>query len=248
MKVFIGVLLAVIVGAFVFKLVRDKNAGGESAGKQGTEVGAAQPGSEVMHNTTVEEVLQASSYTYLRVKEGQAEYWIATVKNDVAVGSKYSFGNALEMTNFKSKELDRTFSTIYFVSENADQAASQQNGQMAPTTMGRPKVELKTDAVIQQSAGGISIAELYKNRSSYANKKVKVKGKVAKVNNEVMDRNWVHIQDGTNDSGNFDLTVTTLDQAKIDDIVEFEGTIILNKDFGAGYVYELIMEGGVIRK
>lgn len=128
------------------------------------------------------------------------------------------------------------------------QESSQQNSMMAPTTMGRPKVELKTDIVISPSKGGISIADLYKNRNNYANKKVRVKGKVVKVNNEVMDKNWVHIQDGTNDSGNFDLTVTTLELAKIDDVIEFEGTIILNKDFGAGYVYELIMEGGTIKR
>ena len=91
--------------------------------------------------------------------------------------------------------------------------------------MERPKAELKADKVISQSVGGISIAELFRNRSSYANKKIKVKGKVAKVNNEVMARNWVHLQDGTNDSGNFDLTVTTLEFVKIDDIVEFEGVI-----------------------
>lgn len=114
------------------------------------------------------------------------------------------------------------------------------------TTMVRPKVELKTDVVIQPSVGGVSVAELYKNRNNYANKKVRVKGKVVKVNSEVMDKNWVHIQDGTNDSGNFDLTITTLALAKVDDIVEFEGTIILNKDFGAGYTYDVIMEGGTI--
>jgi len=180
------------------------------------------------------------------VKENKVDYWVATVKDDVAVGSKYSFGDALEMTNFKSKELDRTFDRIYFISDNDEQAGNQENSMMAPTTMGRPKVELKTDVVIQPSVGGISIAELYKNRNNYANKKVHVKGKVVKVNSEVMDRNWVHIQDGTNDSGNFDLTITTLELAKIDDVVEFEGTIILNKDFGAGYTYDVIMEGGTI--
>jgi hypothetical protein len=248
MKVFLGVLLALIVGALVFKLVRNPKTGGETAEKQGSVMVATQPDNAAMHNVIIEEVIQATSYTYMRVKEGKLDYWIATVKDDATVGSKYSYGDALEMVDFKSKELDRTFDRIYFISENAEAAAGQQPGMSAPTTMGRPKVEMKADAVIQQSAGGISIAELYKNRDQYANKKVKVKGKVVKVNNEVMDRNWVHIQDGTSDAGSFDLTVTTLDVAAIDEIVEFEGTIILNKDFGAGYVYDLIMESGKIKK
>jgi len=152
------------------------------------------------------------------------------------------------MKDFHSKELERTFPTIFFISEDQTSEAGEPAGMMGQTTMGKPKVEMKADAVIPQSAGGISVGELYKNRSNYSNKKIKVKGKVAKVNNEVMDRNWVHIQDGTSDSGNFDLTVTTLEFVQVDDIVEFEGTIILNKDFGAGYVYEVIMEGGTIKK
>lgn len=234
MKVFLGVLLVIVAGALVYTLTRRDDAPIKDM------PGAA----TAMHKTKVEEVIQANSYTYLRVKEGKIEYWIATVKEDVAVGSDFSFGQALEMNNFKSKELNRTFPVIYFVSENPDPAEGQPNAVQAPTTMGRPKVELKADEVIRQSADGISIAELYKNRNTYANRKVKVKGKVAKVNNEVMNKNWVHLQDGTSDSGNFDLTVTTLEVVKVDDIVEFEGTIILNKDFGAGYVYELIMEGG----
>jgi hypothetical protein len=68
------------------------------------------------------------------------------------------------------------------------------------------------------------------------------------VNEEVMDKNWVHLQDGTRDGESFDLTVTTLEKATVGDIVEFEGTIVLNKDFGAGYVYDVIMEEGKIRK
>ena len=117
-----------------------------------------------------------------------------------------------------------------------------------PVTMGKPKVVQGTDVVIPQNAGGISIGELYKNRANYSGKKIKVKGKVVKVNPEVMNRNWVHLQDGTKDGENFDLTITTLETAKVGDVLEFEGTIVLNKDFGAGYVYELIMESGVIRK
>jgi hypothetical protein len=152
------------------------------------------------------------------------------------------------MTNFKSKELDRTFPSILFVSEVGAQTEAQQSAGMPMTTTGKPKVDLMTDAVIAQSQGGISIEELYKNRNNYANKKVKVKGKVVKVNNEVMNKNWVHLQDGTGNSGNFDLTVTTMEFTKVDDVIEFEGTIILNKDFGSGYFYELIMEGGQVVK
>ncbi len=248
MKYFLGVILALVVVGLVFKLAKKPDDQNPLNAIPQTAMVATQPSGAPMHNVVIEEVIQASSYTYMRVKEDQIEYWVATIKDDAAVGGKYSYGQALEMRDFKSKELDRTFPVIFFISEDAGMGAMQQDPMGAPTTMGKPKVEQQLNEVIAPSAGGISIAELYKNRSQYANKKVKVKGKVVKVNPEVMDRNWVHLQDGTNDSGNFDLTVTTLESANVDDILEFEGTVVLNKDFGAGYVYELIMEGGVIRK
>jgi hypothetical protein len=239
MKVFLGVILAVIVVALVLRLTR----------KEETAIGDLSPiNATMMHNTVIKEVIQATSYTYLRVKEGKEELWIATVKEDAKVGDKFSFGDALEMTNFTSKELDRTFPVIYFVNDDGGMGGAPEADMAAPTSMGKPKVEQLTDAVIPQNEGGISIGELYKNRDKYANKTVRVKGKVVKINPEVMDRNWIHLQDGTSDAGSFDLTVTTLDLAAVDDIVEFEGTIILNKDFGAGYTYELIMEGGVKQK
>ena len=42
--------------------------------------------------------------------------------------------------------------------------------------------------------------------------------------------------------GNFDLTVTTQDVVLLGDTVTFEGTLKLDKDFGAGYLYPVIIE------
>ncbi|MDO9614039.1 MAG: nucleotide-binding protein, partial [Bacteroidota bacterium] len=95
---------------------------------------------------------------------------------------------------------------------------------------------------------GLSIAKLYSNRNDYAGKIIKMKGQVVKVNEEVMGKNWIHIQDGTKDGENFDLTITTLDKAAVDEVVTFEGTITLNKDFGYGYSYEVIMEDAKLVK
>ncbi len=90
--------------------------------------------------------------------------------------------------------------------------------------------------------GGITIAELYANLDSYAEKLVKIKGQVTKYNAKIMGKNWIHIQDGTNHSGHFDLTATTSAALKVGDVVSVEGKITLNKDFGYGYFYEVLME------
>jgi hypothetical protein len=63
-----------------------------------------------------------------------------------------------------------------------------------------------------------------------------------------MGKNWVHIQDGSKDGDHFDLTITTLEKVAVDDVVTFEGTIAVNKDFGYGYAYELIMEDAKLVK
>ena len=194
-----------------------------------------------VHTAVVQEVIQATSYTYLRVKEADKEFWIAINKREIEVGAKVSFMGGLEMNNFQSKDLNRTFEKIYFVNRiiGGESSATQQPVSM-PHQM-KPELE-KKEVSIEPVEGGITIGELFADRDSYADKTVLIKGQVTKVNRAIMDKNWVHLQDGTSDSGNFDLTVTTTEEINVGDIVTFEGKIILNKDFGAGYSYEVIME------
>jgi hypothetical protein len=102
----------------------------------------------------------------------------------------------------------------------------------------------KANISIQQCDGCIKIADLLANKKSYSGKTIKVKGSVTKFNPEIMGKNWVHIQDGTEFNGEFDLTITTDAKASIGETTTFEGTITLDKDFGYGYFYSIIMEGG----
>jgi hypothetical protein len=95
---------------------------------------------------------------------------------------------------------------------------------------------------VETAKGGISIADLYKKQTEYAGKTVIVRGVVVKYNRQIMHKNWIHIQDGTDFSGKFDLTVTSMDSVQVGNTVTFKGTISLNKDFGAGYTYDVIME------
>ena len=194
-----------------------------------------------LHTVVVQEVIQATSYTYLKVKEADSEFWIAIAKREIEAGATISFAGGLEMKNFESKDLQRTFETIYFVGRivSGGVPATQQSMSM-PYQM-KPELE-KKEVSIEPAAGGITIGELFANRDSYADKTVLIKGQVTKVNRAIMDRNWVHLQDGTGDSGGFDLTVTTDEEVNVGDVVTFEGKITLNKDFGSGYSYEVLME------
>ena len=105
----------------------------------------------------------------------------------------------------------------------------------------KPTID-KKEISIAPAEGGISIGELFSNKDSYAGKTVIIKGQVTKFSASIMKRNWVHLQDGTSGDGEHDLTITTQDVVAVGDVVTFEGTITLDKDFGAGYKYAVIME------
>ena len=60
-----------------------------------------------------------------------------------------------------------------------------------------------------------------------------------------MGRNWIHIEDGS--GKNQELTITTQDVLQLGEVGVFEGTISLDKDFGAGYRYEIIMENAKLK-
>ena len=145
--------------------------------------------------------------------------------------------------DFKSKDLDRVFDSILFVQAISDDPVV--SAKASPMAGGPKTTDVVEEINVTPIEGGITIGELYKNRNDYANKKVLVRGQVVKVNESIMNRNWVHLQDGTDHDGNYDLTVTTEETAKVGDQITFEGTVTLNKDFGAGYSYELIVEDAI---
>lgn len=100
---------------------------------------------------------------------------------------------------------------------------------------------------LQKAEGGQTIAELYANKDALAGKPIKVRGRVVKANANIMDRTWVHLRDGTGEEGRNDLTITTKDAPPpIGATVLLTGTLTTNKDLGAGYSYEVIVEDGTL--
>ena len=67
-----------------------------------------------MASGTVVETMDASSYTYVRVKTASGEIWAAGAKTTVAVGDKVVIPLEMPMVDFHSSTLNRTFPTIYF--------------------------------------------------------------------------------------------------------------------------------------
>lgn len=207
---------------------------GSDASRTGIFTGDKSPESSKNESYQVKaiEVLQTSKYSYLKV-EGEGDglsvgepYWIATLKNDFIAGEEYVYTGRLFMEDFESKEFGRVFDQIYLVSfiEKANKTA--------PLT-----------ATVE---GVLSLADIVSNAARFTGKKVKVQGEVVKVNDAIMDRNWIHLADGSADD--YDFVITSEESVSVGQAVAFEGLISTNRDFGAGYKYELLMEDAVTIK
>ena len=200
-----------------------------------------------MHAVVAKDVLQTSGYTYLQVKEGDKEYWVAVSRFEAEKGKTYYYNQSMEMSNFKSKELNRTFDNILFIQDFSDQPIKPKP-LPALTTKGRQNMEQVGGIKVEPISGGIKLSEIFTNPSNFKGKKVKVSGQVIKFSPEIMQKNWVHIQDGSEANGSFDLTVTTLDVVEVGKVVSFEGVIAVDKDFGYGYKYDVILEESKVIK
>lgn len=189
---------------------------------------------------TVQEVEQVAAYTYLLVKAKGPEYWIAVPSMDASPGEKYQYQGGMIMEDFYSKDLDRTFEKVVFLEALfSEDAASPHAQEMTP---GSQAIVEKSGVSIDKVEGTVSIADIYKNPSAYEGKSIKVRGEVTKFNEAIMNKNWAHIQDGTEFEGKFDLTLTSLESFEVGSIVTVAGVLALDLDFGYGYSYEVLLE------
>jgi GW (Gly-Tryp) dipeptide domain len=196
------------------------------------------------HKVTVAEVLHTEKYSYLRVSENGAETWIAISRRDVKVGSTAYYRGGLMKKNFQSKEFNRVFDTVWLIGDFREEGTAPPAG-MAGGGIPAAKEALEAPKNLKPAPGAVRLADLIKNIQKYDGKAVKVTGKVVKMNPMIMGRNWLHLQDGS--GKDIDLTVTTTEMVELGSIVTLEGTIALNKDFGAGYRYDYIMEAAVLK-
>jgi hypothetical protein len=233
------VLLILILVAVFSSCVRNKN------GQQ--VIQSAVPTNNKVFE--VNEVIQTDRYTYLKVIENSNERWVAVSKQAIEVGDVFYYDKALQMNNFNSKDLDRTFEVIYFVNQISKNPTAQAQSQTGSMPAHSGKIDSKKATVeLTKTEGEITIAQIFKNRDEFASKEFEIRGVVVKINKQVMGKNWIHIQDGTNHEGSFDLTITSQDIAEIGDEVIFKGKLTLNKNFGSGYFYDVILEDAELVK
>lgn len=189
-----------------------------------------------IHSVVVLEVLPTIRYVYIRVREEQDEFWIATIKRQVNLGATYFYQGGLLKTNFESREHKRVFDKMYLVSSIIEAEHSGHTGnQEIPTPLNESLGNVDVP-------GSIKIADLVAEQGKYEGKVIQVSGECVKVNPNIMGRNWIHLRDGSRND--FDLVITSDVQIPIGHRVTMTGKVVLNKDFGSGYQYSILLEEG----
>lgn len=176
---------------------------------------------------TIVETMNTAGYTYMLLDGGSSQTWVAIPETTVQKGAKVTCSAGMEMKNFKSTTLDRTFPSIIFSTGLAD--TSQQKSAEKPSEKSATNTSFKDAVAAEQkseasqgsamgmsggSAGavvplsdihvdkaqgpnGYTVAEVFDKSKELNGKKLKIRGKVVKFNASIMGRNWIHLQDGT---------------------------------------------------
>lgn len=114
-----------------------------------------------------------------------------------------------------------------------------------------PEVTEKIEVARAEGANGKTVLEVYAERTALNGKPVAVRGKVVKITPGVLGKNWIHLRDGTGSRAakDDDLTVTTTDgTAATGDVILVRGVVGIDKDFGSGYTYSVMVENAKLSK
>ncbi|MGD9252822.1 MAG: hypothetical protein PVG92_02680 [Holophagae bacterium] len=238
------------------------------AGPQNADSGAAdEPAFEASHAADqvsaeiiqgeVVETMDSGGYTYFLMDTGEKQVWAAASQLDLQTGERVTIPVEMAMEQFHSDTLDRTFDRIYFVSvvgrEGRDPLGA--NDQTLGLPPGHPTLDgveaiapNEATAGLESVDGATPIAEIWERRAQIAGSKVTISGLVVKYNANILGKNWLHLQDDSGDAeaGTNDLTVTSVETAAVGDTLTATGILAVDRDFGAGYTYQVILENATL--
>lgn len=186
-------------------------------------------------NGKVLEIKDGGGYSYLKIEtKDKKSIWAAVPGGAFKVGQEVSINEQMKTQNFRSKTLNQTFDTIIFGTianaQNIDQTKVSKKDYM--------KAHQKKKVVYKGEVIKTSIKDLKENPTNYSNKVIEVQGKIVKVSRNIMNTNWVHIEDK---EGNKLIFRSTEDRVMVGQEVMAKGMVHTNVDYGYGYKYDIII-------
>ena len=204
---------------------------------------------EVVEGKVIEKI-DVSQYTYLNIETKTEKVWAAVPRATVAVGDSVAVERAMPMSNFNSPTLNRKFDRIYFGVLRGAGSASP-HGSAAPAAPAAGSAlpipeEIKVDKA--KGANAYTVEDIFKKSAELSGKEVRIRGVVVKVNSGIMDRNWIHLRDGSGaeaDKTN-DIVITSNEVPRVGTTVTIVGKVATKKDFGGGYSYAVLVEEATV--
>jgi hypothetical protein len=195
--------------------------------------------------------IDADIYTYVEMELDGEKVWFAAPASKYIPGEEVLVpSGGLPMKEFYSQTLDRTFDMVYFVGAITRLNPSEEELPPGHPPLGdaqSPTVAEIDFSDIERPDGGKTVAEIFQQQGSLAGTSVVVQGKAVKVSNNILGKNWVHLRDGSGEAGSDDLTVTTQETIAVGEAVTVRGTLNLNRDFGSGYKYDVLLEDAEVQ-
>lgn len=201
---------------------------------------------------TVLSTVDAGGYTYAEIDVDGKPMWYAAPALKLKAGDQVVAPDGMPMNDFHSETLDRTFEVVYFV-DSIPLAGTTENATALPA--GHPPIQATACPAapasvafsdIEKPDGGLSVAEVYLESITLAGQPVMVRGKAVKVTNEIMGKNWIHLQDGTGQADSNDLTVTTTNVVSVGTISTARGILATDLDFGHGYTFSVLLQDATV--
>lgn len=97
------------------------------------------------------------------------------------------------------------------------------------------------------AAESVTVSDLHAKRTELVGKQITITGKVTKVNNGIMHRNFLHVKDGTGSGKTGQAVFTSQQTAEVGDNIAVTGIVKIDIDFGMGYFYPTLIEEATIK-
>lgn len=199
---------------------------------------------------TVAETMDSAGYTYVRLAED--DRWVAGPPTEVAVGDNVVYANAVEMGQFHSRTLDRSFEQIMFAQSlqvaNLVRAEAHADSKTVAEMGHELGIEKSTSAVVPETGeiarldGGKTIESIRTDYQQLKGQQVELRAKVMKVSKNILGKNWITLQDGTGTAPEDKLLATSQEVVNIGDLVTAKGMVSIDVDLGSGYKYKVVLE------